>query len=150
LYCGLRHSETCRLLWEEIDFNEGVIRLGKQKNKTSKPAPLMNKVKEILEKVPKEKRVGHVILYKGKPTKSLRDTWKSIVTKSGIYPTTRYHDLRHTFSTRIFNKLGFYGKELTRHSSSEAFRKYLHSERKKLFDDAQDIFDSSKGEVEIK
>lgn len=140
LYAGLRHSEILRLKWDHIDFIENWIHLPEQKNKSKKAAPLLAKCREELSSVPAKERNGYLIQYNGNPFKSFRESWQKIVKVSGIDPSTRAHDLRHTFSTRLFDRLGFNARVLTRHSSRQAFEKYVHAETKTLIPKAEEVF----------
>ncbi len=159
LFCGLRNSECVNLRWEnvelwnwdEIDEDQavvGLIHLDRQKNKTAAPRPLLWQAREILEEVPKCDRFGFVIDYwEGQPVKKMRRTWNRIRKEAGLDHIRKrdgrmlgHHDLRHTFSTRFFDQLGYSARFFSGHSSREAFRKYLHADRDKVFREAKDVF----------
>ena len=137
-YCGARHAEALRVQWEWIDWDGKFIRLDRQKNETDMPLPLTGPMLELLNKVPKSERHGTIIQKNGRSYKSAREMWDRIKDKAKIDSSIRYHDLRHTFSCEVFDRYGFQGKELTRHSGTEAYRKYLHFNREKLIKEASD------------
>lgn len=137
-YCGARHSESLRIQWEWIDWDRKLVRLDRQKNETSMPLPLTSPMLELLNRIPKSSRIGVIIRNNDKPFKNGREFWNRVKKIAGVDPSIRYHDLRHTFSCEVFDRYGFAGKELTRHSGTEAYRKYLHFNREKLIAQASD------------
>jgi len=149
VFCGLRHSESCRLRWEHIDFERGLINLTEQKTRKADPAPL-GAAREILMETVASERSGPVVGYRDRKigwnrrgVKEFRATWKRIRTEAGIDPTIRYHDLRHTFVTRMFRLLGYEARHLSRHSSTDAFLRYLHADREALLSRAAEAFETN-------
>lgn len=160
LYCGLRHSEILGLTWEGVEFWEvpegerldhavvGLIHLARQKNRKSKaPRPLLLEARDILWEVPVVERIGHVIQWRGSPVQKVRKIWDTIVREAGLDEIRKRdgrrltpHDLRHTFTTRWFAVLGYDARLFSGHSSQEAFIRYLHAERDRVFREARNPF----------
>lgn len=138
-YCGLRHSETIRIEWDWLDYSNRSGYLDRQKNKTDKPFPFLRPMLLILNKYPIERRTG-VIIHgcKGKPfVDPPHQLWIEIRDKAGVPGHTRYHDLRHTFTTRWDKVFGFRAMDLTRHNAVEAYERYRHQSTIELFREAE-------------
>jgi integrase len=155
VFCGLRRSEAIKITWEMVDFKEGVIRFD-QKNKKDLPAPI-GRAMEILKR--DQKKSGHVYTYHGRPVKEIRKTWIAIRDSAAqnikehnrtskksemidlIQPTLRYHDLRHTFATWCYRHFGpAEAMVLTRHSTQEAFSRYVHVQNSSILKQAENAF----------
>lgn len=145
LYCGLRHSEAAEARWDDIDWRLGIIHvIGK--NGWDMPAPI-GKAREMLEAVPPSKRIGSIVLYEDiirrgetRPIESMRRAWRTLKRRAGLPDAVRIHDLRHTFVSRMFRLLGYDARFLSRHRSQEAFTRYLHADREKLYARAAEAF----------
>lgn len=127
LYAGLRWSEAKNLRYEDIDWENGLIHLRKQKNGSDAPAPL-KLVAPYLD------RNGTGLVCPVISEKSLRICWDRVRHGVGA-PGLRYHDLRHTFATRAFEKLGMRAQKATRHSNAYSFMVYAHTTTKQVFDE---------------
>jgi integrase len=118
LLTGLRLEEVVGLVWEDIDFGERQI-LIRGKGDKQRLVPIVPDVRAILwaergrhptavftyvcrrpDKEAKRLR-GHryAITYEG-----LKTRWRRAVTKAGV--SIRFHDLRHTFATRVLRASG--------------------------------------------
>lgn len=138
LFCGMRHREALRIRWEDIDWEREVIHVV-QKNRSDMPAPL-GRMREILEPVAENDRHGWVITRRGKPMATMKRTWMFMKKRAGLPDQIRIHDLRHTFVSRMFRLLGYDARFLSRHKSQDAFLRYLHADREKLYKRANEAF----------
>ena len=138
LFCGMRHGEALRIRWEDIDWQREIIHVV-QKNQSDMPAPL-GRMREILEPVMENDRHGWVITRCGKPMVSMKRMWVRLKRRAGLPDRVRIHDLRHTFVSRMFRLLGYDARFLSRHKSQDAFLRYLHADREKLYKRANEAF----------
>jgi len=108
LNTGLRQSEILNLHWSQIDFKRKTLTILEQKNKEKDTIPLNKKALEIL-KVRWELRKnnpadsGYVFLnknYNKLDARNLIRAFSSALEKAKI-ENFRFHDLRHTFATRL-------------------------------------------------
>jgi len=144
LYCGLRHSEAVAVRWSDIDWRRGMINL-RQKNKTKMPAPL-GKARDILGAIPAKDRNGTVVEYRDiihggtRPVLHIHRAWRTVRDRAGLPKRVRTHDLRHTFVSRVFRLLGYDARFVSRHKSQDAFIKYLHADRERVFEKVAEAF----------
>lgn len=125
LFTGLREGEILGLKWEDIDFDEGCIRVSRQlqlhkgeyvlvQTKNSKPRVITpaNFVLSILKEQKREQASSHILagsewhnsgfVFTGSLGDHLRRQtvykhFKDAVRRIGI-PERRFHDLRHTYA----------------------------------------------------
>jgi len=95
-----RPSAILDLRWEQVDFENGVVRLnadGRQQNKKRRPTvklPPALKVRHCQNgQYPKS---GPVISYNGEAVKSVRTAWRRTRTKVGLDDQVNAYSLRHT------------------------------------------------------
>jgi len=105
LETGLRQSEILDLQWPRVDFFRKTITILEQKNKAKDTLPLNRTAMEILKTRAKVKHItsNYVFLNQNGNRINARNLIRSFqvaVKKSGIAPC-RFHDLRHTFATRL-------------------------------------------------
>ena len=132
LYSGKRKGEVLSLTWDNVDFENRLLTLNAMntKNKKGQTVPLNNYCMSILNRC-NELRISDFVFpgTSGQPYKdSFDETWKRIRKKAGL-PTTRFHDLRHTFASYLASsgKVDIYTlKELLGHSSIEMTQRYAH------------------------
>jgi integrase len=104
LHTGMRQGEIMNLKWSNIDISRKVISVSKTKNKDPKVIPLNETVYEIFLKKCKVISLSGYVFATGNGTgvrtrNMLREFYKALK-KAGI-TTFRFHDLRHTFATRL-------------------------------------------------
>jgi len=92
------------LKWSDIDLSRKVITVCKTKNKDPKVIPMNETVYEIFLKKSKVISLSGYVFATGNGTSvrtrnMLREFYKTLK-KAGI-TTFRFHDLRHTFATRL-------------------------------------------------
>jgi integrase len=119
----MRHSEIRLLRWEQIDFSNHYVTVGKSKSDsgTGRVIPLNARAYAVLEfwasNFPDRKPTDYVFpkerygasgndfsacAYKTDPTKPIgrwKEAWEAARTRAGVH--CRFHDLRHTGCTRM-------------------------------------------------
>lgn len=151
MYSGLRIGELCALTWNDIDFENGVVRVSKAlqrvpdksgsgkttiaitspKSKTSvRDVPLPS---FILDTLNRKKRSGGSYILSGnsKPVevRTIQNRFKAVLKDCGIR-NANFHLLRHTYAT-VCIESGFDAKtvsELLGHSNVNiTLNRYVHS-----------------------
>jgi integrase len=97
---GLRRGEISHQLWEDIDFGRGVLYVTRSKTPEgeSREIPLTKRLFSLLWE--NRENEGLIFTYQGRQLRSLKTTWKTTLKRAGIRHV-RFHDLRHTFNTRL-------------------------------------------------
>lgn len=116
---GLRQGELLALRWRDIDWTARKIRVrrsyvrgeyGKPKSKrSSRAVPLATRVARELERHYKRSAYqaddqlvfGHPELGSPLDRSKIRKRFRKAVKRAGAGPDVRFHDLRHTFGTRM-------------------------------------------------
>jgi integrase len=136
-YCtGMRKSEILDLKWENVDLDEGYIRVEETKNDEPRIIPINKMLNDILNSVQYTSSEQNVFLnIKGEPVKEFKTAFNGALRRSGVKKFT-FHDLRHTFATNlVMNKVDLVTiKELMGHSTIQMTMRYSHPtpEHKKL------------------
>jgi integrase len=102
---GLRESEILNLRWSQVDLVRKTITIQEQKNKGKDTLPLNERALEILKgRVGVgQSGIGHVFCGRKVPSsgpRNLERAFQSARKKAGV-EYLRFHDLRHTFATRL-------------------------------------------------
>ncbi|MBM4305181.1 MAG: site-specific integrase [Deltaproteobacteria bacterium] len=102
---GLRESEILDLKWPQVNMARKTIEILVQKNKGKDTLPLNKRALEILEQRSRSRLPGvEFVFCTGKGTRigarNLLRGFYSALKKAKITPL-RFHDLRHTFATRL-------------------------------------------------
>jgi integrase len=97
---GMRRGEITGQRWEDIDFSRQLLFVTRSKTPEgeSREIPLTQRFHELLLR--ERKPEGLIIGFRGKPVRIVKTTWKSALKNAGIRHV-RFHDLRHTFNTRL-------------------------------------------------
>jgi integrase len=97
---GMRRGEITSQLWEDIDFSQKVLFVTRSKTPEgeSREVPLTERLYEYLVKNRKPK--GLVITFRGRHVRIVKRTWATALKNAGLC-SIRFHDLRHTFNTRL-------------------------------------------------
>jgi integrase len=127
---GMRRGELLTERWEHIDFNRRVLLVTHSKTAggEAREIPLTARVTELL--FARHKPEGLVFTFKDRPILRIKTGWKAAVRRSGIR-YFRFHDLRHTFNTRLMEAgvVQDVRKALMGHSSGEEINSlYTHVE----------------------
>jgi integrase len=137
LHCGLRAGEIFNLRGQDLDFENGLIRIMDPKNKASRTAYMTQAVKEIL-KARFPKNLNDLIFedrWHGEPIKNISKTFDRAVKKLELNKDVEdprqkvvFHTLRHSFASW----LAIQGtpiltiKELLGHKSLTMTERYSH------------------------
>jgi integrase len=97
---GMRRGEITGQHWEDIDFQRRVLSVTRSKTPEgeSREIPLTGRLHDDLLTIRKPE--GLVIEFQGRPVRIVKRTWKTALRNAGIRHI-RFHDLRHTFNTRL-------------------------------------------------
>jgi len=97
---GMRHGEITSQRWEDIDFDRKLLFVTHSKTPEgeSRGIPLTARLHDLL--LGSRKAKGLVISYQGRPVRIIKRTWRTAL-KNAQIRHVRFHDLRHTFNTRL-------------------------------------------------
>jgi len=97
---GMRRGEITNQLWEHIDLSSRLLYVTRSKTPEgeSREIPLTNRLYEILSK--DRKTSGLAFTYQESQVKILKTSWGGTLRRAGVRHV-RFHDLRHTFNTRL-------------------------------------------------
>lgn len=142
LHTGMRQSEQFSLTWDRVDFDQRKIHL--PETKSGKPHVVhmnqtcYNTLKSILKARPKDCETNRVFLsarYKGQLLENPRQWFPDAVADAEI-TNFHWHDLRHTFASRLVQKgvsLQTVSK-LANHSTIAVTMRYAHLASEQLED----------------
>ncbi len=125
LNTGMRRGEILNLKWEQVNLKQGYIIVIKTKSGKQRTIPLNRTALDMLRNRPKD----GIFVYnnEGKPYGSVKKSLSTALRKLGL-GHCRFHDLRHTFATRLV--LAGVSlpvvKELLGHSTIEMTMRYAH------------------------
>ncbi len=108
LHTGLRQDELLSLEWTRVDLKQKTILIQKTKNGKPKTIPLNQKAFNVLVK---RSKIGNLkndlVFFSIRGTKfnrfNVKRDFGKVLKKAGI-KNFRFHDLRHTFATRLIQK----------------------------------------------
>lgn len=97
---GMRRGEITSQRWEDIDFSRRLLYVTRSKTPEgeAREIPLTERLLELL--LQNRKAEGVIIGFRGQPVRIVKRTWKTALKNAGIRHV-RFHDLRHTFNTRL-------------------------------------------------
>ena len=97
---GMRRGEVTSQRWEDVDFSQKILSVTHSKTPEgeAREIPLTERLYQFLNE--HRKSDGLVIEFHGQPVRIVKRTWKTALKNAGIRPV-RFHDLRHTFNTRL-------------------------------------------------
>jgi len=127
---GMRRGELLSERWEHIDFSRRLLFVTHSKTAggEAREIPLTTRLFELLLAVPRKE--GLVFLFKGRPLRRIKTAWAAAIRRAEIR-YYRFHDLRHTFNTRLMEAgvMQEVRKALMGHSSGEDVHSiYTHVE----------------------
>jgi integrase len=127
---GMRRGELLGQQWEHIDFTRRLLSVTRSKTPEgeAREIPLTARLLLILE--PRRQTAGTVFVYKGDAIADVKTAWKHAIENAGIRHV-RFHDLRHTFNTRMLEAgvMQEVRKALMGHTSGETVHSiYTHVE----------------------
>lgn len=126
---GMRRGEVLSLRREHLDPYRRVLAVSRSKTAggTGREIPWSRRVEELLK--PMAGQTGAVVLFRDAPLNNLKKGWRRALRKSNV-PPIRFHDLRHTFNTRLM-EAGIsqdIRKALMGHADSDINDTYTHVE----------------------
>ncbi len=100
LHTGMRKGEILGLRWSMLNFGNGAITVEKSKSGKCRSIPMHDRVRETLMRLEKN---GEYVFTKngGEPMKNIRNPFEAAQKRARICPRCTFHDLRHTFATRL-------------------------------------------------
>lgn len=107
-YCGPRigPSELFRLRWEDIDLENGIIRMpnaakGAKENARELPIreSLLPLLRQWLDEDMRNSGAGHVIHWRGRPVRTIHRAWHTTLRRAGIHRRITPYSLRHAYAT---------------------------------------------------
>ncbi len=130
LSTGMRRGEILNQRFEDVDFARRLLFVSKSKTPEgeAREIPLTARLFQLLWE--SRENDGLIVTYKGQSITAISKAWKSAIRRSGIR-YCRFHDLRHTFNTRLMEAgvMQEVRKALMGHSSGEdVHATYTHVE----------------------
>jgi len=100
LETGMRRGELLNQQWEHIDLTRNVLTVSRSKTieGEQREIPLTTRVQALFNIC--HPTAGPVFTYDGQPLHGIKTAWRSTLRRAGVRPI-RFHDLRHTFNTRL-------------------------------------------------
>jgi integrase len=102
LYTGARHSAILQLTWDRVDLECGRIDFKTPgivvTRKRRAHAPIPDMLREVLAEAKQKAKGKHVVMYAGKPLKTIMNSFATACRRAGIEGVTP-HTLKHTFIT---------------------------------------------------
>lgn len=130
IHSGLRDGELRNLTWADVRLRERAIVVRNTKSKRDRIVPMSRTLYELLDKMPRHIKSPYVITNTDTGTKydHFNNTaWKKALVDAGV-KNFRWHDLRHTFGSRLAQAgvpiLTI--KELMGHSQITVTMRYAH------------------------
>ncbi len=132
LNTGMRQGEILNLQWQDVDFARGTLIVMKSKNGTRRTIPLNTKVFDLLaaKQSTSGTSCGPVFKTPLKNELQVRYLVREFCearNRAGI-PDFRFHDMRHTFATRLVQRgVDLYKvQRLLGHKTSTMTQRYAH------------------------
>jgi len=132
LDAGMRRGELLTQRLEHVDVDRGVLQVTHSKTAggEAREIPLTARLIDLFATSKRDKPEGLAFTFKGRAIQRIKTAWKAAVRRSGIRQL-RFHDLRHTFNTRMMEAgvLQDVRKAIMGHSSGEEVNSlYTHVE----------------------
>jgi integrase len=129
---GMRRNELLTQRMEHVDFDRNLVSVTRSKTPEgdAREIPLTRRLRALLLRLRREKPQGLVFTYQGRAIQRIKTAWKATIRRAGIR-YIRFHDLRHTFNTRLMEAgvIQDVRKALMGHSSGgETNAMYTHVE----------------------
>ncbi len=134
LNTGMRKGELLSLCWCDIDLNQRVLNIKGENTKSSQSRniPLNEEAYSVMltwknERFTKNDDYIFTNPTTGEKLKDIKKAWLEVLKQANI-ENFRFHDLRHTFASKLAMKnVDLYSiKELLGHSSLEMVQRYAH------------------------
>ena len=131
LHSGMRQNEILSLKWTQVDLKRRTVTLLVTKNKEKRTIPLNKTLIDLLQSIGKIRSISGYVFVSQVGTRidasNLRRTFELAKKVAGI-EDFRFHDLRHTFATRLVQAgVDLYVvKQLLGHKSITMTMRYAH------------------------
>ena len=130
---GMRRGELLAQQWEHVDLVRGMLFVSRSKTPEgeSREIPLTGRFIEMLKnQTERGVPTGHVFGYGGKPILDMKTTWNAAQSRAGLTRRYRFHDLRHTFNSRLMEAgvIADIRKALMGHEDRSVHSLYTHVE----------------------
>ncbi len=131
LNTGLSEEEVLKLKWPQIDFVRKTLTTMRSKTLNTRTLPLNNNALDVLKRRAKVKAISGYVFFNSVGNKhdasKLKGAFRQAVKESGI-EHFRFHDLRHTFATRLVQKgVDLYKvSKLLGHKDISTTQRYAH------------------------
>ena len=132
IHTGFRESEILDLTWKQVDFNRRTTTLYEQKNKNVDTLPVSQTALHVLQQRHESTHGESPRVFLNQSGKrifqqNLIRSFQAVVKKAGI-ERLRFHDLRHTFATRLVqNGVDLYRvQKLGRWKTTSMIMRYAH------------------------
>jgi integrase len=101
LHTGLRRGELLALIWQDVDFKLGMIRVVRTKNGERREIPMTDTLRDTLQHPPRHLASDYVFPGKtGQGMVDIRKRFHRALREAGIEGFV-FHDLRHTFASHL-------------------------------------------------
>lgn len=97
---GMRRGEITSQRWEDIDFAQGVLYVTHSKTPEGESREIPLSARSLALLFPLRQPSGLVVTYKDHAVRIVKRTWKTALKNAGVRHF-RFHDLRHSFNTRL-------------------------------------------------
>ena len=127
----MRRGDLFKLTWEKIDFQRGLIYVPNSKTGRDDAVPMNEDVRSTLQQIRRTTRGGgHVFINPdtAKPYTDIKTAFGTACQLAGI-ENLHWHDLRHTFGTRLAEAGSSEATiaDLMGHSDPQTTRRYTHA-----------------------
>jgi integrase len=124
---AMRLGELLNMRWANIDFKARTLFIPKTKIGVSRVIPLSGGAIAILQSMPRKIGGGERVFYCWKQADSFEKTFSRAVKKAGL-EDFKFHDLRHTATSRLAQRLPNVIElaAITGHSSLAMLKRYYH------------------------
>src|SRR5712692_4033427 len=117
---GMRRGEILGERWEHVDFTRRLLYVTRSKTAggEAREIPLTGRLFDLLQA--QRQAEGLIFTFNGQPLHRIKTAWKAAIRRAGLR-YFRFHDLRHTFNTRLMEAgvMQEVRKALMGHSSGE-------------------------------
>lgn len=129
LETAMRRGELLGLEWQHINLERRTALLPDTKNGTRRVVPLSSRAVEVLRALPRSLHGGVFPISEA----ALHQRFKQACERAGI-EGLRFHDLRHTATTRLAQKLPNLAElsAVTGHKSLQMLKRYFHPDAEAL------------------
>lgn len=140
LNTGMRKGEILSLQWRDVDFARSVLVVMKSKNRERRTLPLNSRVFELLMEKHHKRNTGSDFVFSTSHSTRITDRNLSrafyVAMEKAELENFRFHDLRHTFATRLVQAgVDLYKvQRLLGHKTPAMTQRYAHHSPESLRD----------------